>query len=85
MSDESISTRIKRILESVLEVSPEDIGDTFGPADTELWDSLNALRIVSELESEFGIRLAMEDIPKMATFTAIRETVDRYLQEAGLG
>jgi len=83
MSDDTTEARIRRILANVLEVDPEKIGDEFGPADSELWDSLNALRMVTELETEFGVRLRMEDIPKMVDFAAIRRTVEKYRAEAG--
>ena len=85
MSDESINTRFRATLANVLEVDPGSIGETFGPADTAVWDSLNALRIVSELEAEFGVHLLMGNILRMNDFRAIRDTVERYLQEAGDG
>ncbi|MHC4952286.1 MAG: acyl carrier protein [Planctomycetota bacterium] len=70
--------KIRSVLAEILSVEPDAITDAFGPADAPLWDSLNALRIVTELESAFSIRLAMADIPQMSSFAAIRDTVDRY-------
>ncbi len=77
----STKDRIKAVLSDILEVDEDQITDGFGPEDAELWDSLNALRIVTGLEEAFSIHLTMEDIPRMVTFRAIRETVERYLGE----
>lgn len=69
--------KLKEILAATLEVDADAITDDFGPADAPLWDSLNTLRIVSAVESAFGVRFAMEEIASMTSYGAIRTAVER--------
>jgi len=68
----------------------EIIGDTFDldkvsdevTSDTvENWDSLNHLRLVTALESEFGISLTMDEINNMTNYPKIVELVTKHLND----
>ena len=80
MMPPSTEAKLKEILAEILEVDPDRITDSFGPEDAELWDSLNALRLVTAIEQSFEIRLDMAEIAKMASFGAICETVRRHVE-----
>jgi len=81
----SIDERIRGLLAEILEVDVSRIGDGFGPQDAELWDSLNALKIVSVIEETFEIRFSMAEIGEMIDFARIREAVHRHLESPAAG
>jgi len=76
----NVDQQIRTIMAETLEVDPATITDTFGPADSPLWDSLNALRMVSMFEEEFGIRLQMSEIATMNSFGAVKAAVRGHLE-----
>ncbi len=70
--------RVREIMADILEVEADEIGDTFGPDSTENWDSLRNLHLITELESEFGINLTMDEIQGMVTFSRIVEVIQSH-------
>ena len=78
-ASESTDEWLKKIVAEILELDATALHDGFSQADADQWDSLNALRMVTAVESEFGIRLSMDEIGLLTTFGAIRATVGRHL------
>lgn len=74
-----MDNRLKSILGAVFDLSADEINDETSPKNVGLWDSLNHLRMVTEIEKVFGIRLAQKEIREMLTYTKIREAVERHL------
>ena len=73
--------KIKDILVEVLEVKKEEITDSFGPENANLWDSMNNLRLITAFEEEFNIKLTMDAINKMVNFKMIKETIFNYISK----
>ncbi len=71
--------KIKEIMSDILEVSDSDIGEKFGPNDAGNWDSLNNLKLITALESEFNIQLTMSEIREMVDFGAIVSIIESKL------
>jgi acyl carrier protein len=71
--------RIKEILSDILDVKEEEIGESFGPNDAALWDSMNNLRLITALEEEFKLQLTMGEIRRMDNFARIKEVIGRHL------
>ena len=67
--------RIKAVLAGILEIAPAEIGDDFGPAGCQNWDSLNNLRIVTALEKEFALKFSWPEISSMTDFAGIRRVI----------
>jgi acyl carrier protein len=67
--------RIRELFATLLQVSPEQIGDQTTPAILERWDSMQHLIVVSGFEEEFGLDLDPEEAVEMykdfATFKRI--------------
>jgi acyl carrier protein len=74
-----MDNQLKSILGTVFDLSADEINDQTSPGDVGLWDSLNHLRMVTEIEKVFGIRLAQKEIREMLTYAKIREVVGRHL------
>ena len=62
--------KIKGLIAEILEVSPSDISESFGPDDAATWDSLNNLRLITAIEEE---SVTWE----MTSFAAIRDAIAR--------
>ncbi len=59
----------------VLGVSPESLSDATGPEDTDEWDSLKAMELVSAIEEAFAVELTTAEIMKMRTIGIAREVI----------
>ncbi|MCP2500364.1 MAG: acyl carrier protein [Deltaproteobacteria bacterium] len=70
---------MKAILGTVFDLPADEINDETSPGNVGLWDSLNHLRMVTEIEKVFRIRLAQKEIREMLTYAKIREVVGRHL------
>jgi acyl carrier protein len=78
----SVERKIKEIISDILEVLEDDIHPDFGPEDTPLWDSLNNLRLITALETEFDVRLTMDEIRAIGSFDKICTVIRAHI-EAG--
>jgi acyl carrier protein len=54
------------------------ISDETSAANTENWDSFNTLMLVSELEKEFQIRFAMDEMIAFNAVKNIKELLKRH-------
>jgi acyl carrier protein len=74
-----MDNQLKAILGTVFDLPVDEINDQTSPGNVGLWDSLNHLRLVTEIEKVFRIRLAQKEIREMLTYAKIREVVGRHL------
>jgi acyl carrier protein len=71
--------KAKKIFCETLGVSESEVSDDTAYNSFEPWDSLKHLRIVVNLEEEFGIDIDMDDVIDMSTFKKVREIVEKYI------
>jgi acyl carrier protein len=64
--------RVCLTLGAVLGVDPDLLSDDASPSEIPNWDSLNHLSVVMAMESEFEVKLSIEDALEMRTVAAIR-------------
>jgi acyl carrier protein len=64
--------RLQRAVVTGLRIGPERYRRDLKLGDLDEWDSLGHLELVAQIESEFGISLDMDDIPKLDSLDAIR-------------
>ncbi len=57
-----MSERLREIAAEVFGLRAEEVELAMTPEDIEKWDSLNHLRLITAVESEFNIRLTMSQI-----------------------
>lgn len=72
--------RLKKVLGKVFEMDEGEVTDDLNPENVILWDSLHHLKMVTEIELVFEIRLTMKEIRGMTTFGKIREVVGSHLE-----
>jgi len=56
----NVEDQLIKIIADVLELDMEDISPEMGPETLEEWDSVNALRILTSVETDLGVRLTMK-------------------------
>ena len=76
-----MDNQLKTILGTVFDLQAEEIHDETSPENVGLWDSLNHLRLITEIEKVFRIRLSMKEVRSMVSYAKIREIVVQHLQE----
>ena len=65
--------RLRRAVVAGLRISDARYRPDLKLGDLDEWDSLGHLELVAQIESEFGVSLSLDDIPKLGSLDAIRE------------
>jgi acyl carrier protein len=81
MNEESLQEQIREIMAGLFSMDAADIGPKSSIETIEKWDSLQHVNLMMALEQEFDVRVDVEDAVEMTTFTAVCETLSRYLGE----
>lgn len=76
-----MDAKLKRVLAKIFEIEDEEISESLSPETVVLWDSLNHLKMVTEIERVFAIKLTMAEIRTMVTFQRIKEVVEGRQKE----
>jgi Acyl carrier protein len=75
-----MDNQLKSIMGTVFDLPADEIHDETSPENVGLWDSLNHLRLITEIEKVFRIRLSMKEVRSMISYAKIREIVVGHLQ-----
>lgn len=70
--------KLLALLTKVLDVDAGSISDDTSPDNTPSWDSFTALFLVSELETEFDVHFAMEEVYAVKCVRDIRTALQRH-------
>ena len=74
---QDISTSVLQVAASVFEVDVDDLGLDTSPETLDSWDSLNHLRLITAIETSFGVHLSMQAVMGIDTIKALIETVEK--------
>jgi acyl carrier protein len=66
-----MNNKLKKIVSEILEVEIERINDETSPQNTESWDSLKHIYLVTSIEEEFDVRFSDEEITEMLNYKLI--------------
>jgi acyl carrier protein len=78
--------RIMAIAADVFELEVDSIDVTMGPDDVDRWDSMNHLRLITEVENTFSIHLSMQQIQQIRSLDELSKCVSESInQEQGTG
>ncbi len=72
----NIAEKIRKIIAEILRVNEESIQEDTAIGDIPSWDSLNQLRILAAVESEFGIQFTPDVLMEMEDFSDIVRAVE---------
>jgi acyl carrier protein len=67
--------KLIELIAEVLDMEPEELSADVGPNQIEEWDSVNALRILTHIETEWGVRLTMEEYAQAQTIGDLAELI----------
>lgn len=71
MSAESVQNRVVEIVATIFNAPLESVNLESSPATLENWDSMGHLMLVLELEQQFDLQLAPEEVEKLASVQGI--------------
>lgn len=73
--------KLKAIMASVFNVSPEEIDDNCAVGSFKKWDSLAHMNLIVILEQEFNLELSDDDVADMLSYAIIRKIIDEKQKE----
>lgn len=79
MNHDSIIGKIQSIVRDVLDDESLNVTANTEAADVEGWDSLAHINIVSQIESEFGVRFSLDEL---ARFSVVGKIVEALQQKS---
>ena len=77
----AIEEQIRMIVQEVLRIPPEDIGESLCRETDSRWDSMGHLNLIIALEQSFGIQLGTECITKIINWDSLCSAVTRSLDQ----
>ena len=80
-SDEIVRNRLKTMMANLFRCEPGEISDTTGPGDIAGWDSLGHVSLMSEIESEFGLHVPVEDALDVTSVDDLVQILERLSTE----
>jgi acyl carrier protein len=73
-----IKDRLKAIMAEVFEINVSDIKDDASQKTMDVWDSLQHLNLMVEIEDQFDLEFAPEDIGEMTTLEKIIQNIEKF-------
>ena len=74
MSDD----RLRAVVAECLQMPVSRVQGSMSRQETAEWDSLNHLRLITAIESEFGIAFTMDEIASIATLADLRRAIAEH-------
>ena len=69
--------KLRAIVARVFDIRLEDVTDQLERGKLEIWDSLNHLLLISEIENEMKVQFTTEEVLEINTFKDIREILSK--------
>ena len=69
--------KLRAIVAKVFDIRPEDVTDQLERGKLEVWDSLNHLLLISEIENEMKVQFTTEEVLEINTFKDLREILSK--------
>lgn len=69
-------TQLVEIVARVFDIRPDEVVDGLTRGKFEVWDSLNHLLLISEIENELVMSFTTEEVLRIKTFKDLREIVE---------
>ena len=68
--------QLVEIVSRIFDIKPDEVVDGLTRGKLEIWDSLNHLLLISEIENEMAISFTTDEVLKIKTFRDLREIVE---------
>jgi acyl carrier protein len=70
-----MDTKLAEIAAEIFFLDEDEVKPELTPDDVALWDSLNHLRLITAVETEFGVKFSMNDIQSIDSISKLDELV----------
>jgi acyl carrier protein len=70
-----MDARLRSVMAEILELEPAALDDGMRRQDTDSWDSLTHLRLITTVESTFGVKLTMDEIAAVDTAQSLENVI----------
>ena len=71
-----MNIKLAEIAAEIFFLDEDEVKPELTPDDVALWDSLNHLRLITAVETEFGIKFSMNDIQSIDSISKLDELVE---------
>lgn len=65
--------RLKSLVGSILGIDPGGVNDDLRSVETDTWDSLNHINLVTAIEQEFGISFPTDSIDQIKSVGSLKQ------------
>jgi acyl carrier protein len=73
-----MNIKLAEIAAEIFFLDEDEVRPELTPDDVALWDSLNHLRLITAVETEFGIKFSMNDIQSIDSISKLNELVESH-------
>ncbi|MFO7277501.1 MAG: acyl carrier protein [Pseudomonadota bacterium] len=78
-----VEDRLRNVIAEILDMHPDEVTPDMVRRECAAWDSMNHLRIITAVEHEFGVTLAMDEIERVQTPAELQRMIDDHLAKQG--
>jgi acyl carrier protein len=75
--------RLRALIAEILDLPADAIQPDMRRSETEAWDSLSHLRLVTAIEETFGAKFTMDEIAQIQTPAELQSVLDRGSPTSG--
>lgn len=73
-----MTSSVEKIVSELFEMDEKNLTDAHSPDIIESWDSMNHLKLVTAIESEYKIKLSMREVQSMLSVGDIKNIVTKH-------
>jgi acyl carrier protein len=77
-----LTKRLQTLIAEMLDLPEQAVTSDTVRADTESWDSLNHLQLVTAIESEFGVKFTMDEIAAVNTAGDLQQIISSRTRDS---
>ena len=74
---------INSIASEIFKVPDESLGLETTPDDVDTWDSLNHMRLITAIETEYGLRFSMQQIRSIKSLADFQTMIPAIAESSG--
>jgi acyl carrier protein len=73
----NLEKELKEVISSAIACDKDTLNDNSGLGKHILWDSLGQIAIIIALEKKYNIKIKVENIQKLLTFSSIKDFINK--------
>ena len=77
----NISNQIKKIFSKNLKIQLAKINNKLSYVKSDKWDSINHMKIITDIEKQYNIQFLMKDVIAMETFAKAIKITEKYIKK----